>query len=308
MDDQKQPKRSRRSREPNGKLIPPENLSPRDIKIFKLLDPDYRYQYLPSHWIYHLVGGKNWIKLKQRLGDLYRRPNCYLERPLEQWRSFNSGYKHAVYRRDTAAVKVVRDRGVAGGEHQHNPNLYAHELLNCLVDASIEYGVKADPKLSLLTWVDLQHDERVPEATRRSQHPFRIPIAGQMLIPDGRPFIIQNEKKMLCIPAKEIDRHSEPLSPTKLRNSSIAKKLQQYKHFFDRGLYRTHYGFPNAVVLFVTINQKHMENMMALCRQIMGKPCSYLLFKTVPDWAYEPHFEAPNGWMLTEPWKRVRAP
>jgi hypothetical protein len=40
----------------------------------------------------------------------------------------------------------------------------------------------------------------------------------------------------------------------------------------------------------------------------MKGPCSYLLFKTIADYAYEPHFPAPNSDMLTTPWKRVGHP
>ena len=60
-------------------------------------------------------------------------------------------------------------------------------------------------------------------------------------------------------------------------------------------------------MLFVTTNPKHLTNMMALTHELIG-PCTYLLFKCVPDWAHAANFPTPGGFMLTEPWQRVGHP
>jgi len=45
--------------------------------------------------------------------------------------------------------------------------------------------------------------------------------------------------------------------------------------------------------------------MMTLAEQVIGGPCAWLLFKTVPDYALARNFPEPNGIMVTEPWLRV---
>lgn len=104
---------------------------------------------------------------------------------------------------------------------------------------------------------------------------------------------------------KEIDRATEPLTTAHARRS-IRQKLEHYHEVFDGRLYASHYGFPNAVVLFVTTSPARMASMMELCRDVIG-PCSYLLFAHTKDWANEPRFPPPNGDMLG-PYQRVGHP
>lgn len=291
----------------------------RDLRIFQKLHPILGYKYLPTNYLLEFTlpnaTKPQRIKFSQRLGHLHENPNCYLYRPYQQKNSPNTNYKHGVHALDRNGEKALTEHGgIHIPDHRLNSGPYPHDLLDCLIDASIEYGVARDPSLRLRTWHELASgepfwkDKSTPAGTLRSRQPFRIRLSDGFLFPDGKPFTLENDTKFLAIPGKEVDRDSEPGRPDQYHYISIEKKLIKWREFFARRLYQHHYGFPNAVVPFVTTNETRMREIMALCLEVMGGPCSYLLFKTIPDYAFEPHFPVPNGDMLTTPWLRVGYP
>jgi hypothetical protein len=276
-------------------------ITERDIAILKLLDPEHRYTYLPSHWIHAFIGGEQ-LRLSKRLGRLSRAPHQLLYRPAQRAHSLNANYKHDVYARADAGDRLLIERSLLARRASRPTEAYAHQVLNDLVDASIEIGVRADPALRLIGWKEILAHPKLPDTTKQATHPFRISVAGTTLIPDGRPFVLERTladgaKRYLCVAGKEIDRHTEPLVPADLDRSGIARKLALYRDFFSERIYHRHYGFPNAVVLIISTNARHLENIMALTRKLLG-PCSFLLFRPVPDWAHARRFPPPNGDML----------
>lgn len=299
---------SRFSDDPTGV---PLTVSPKDIEIFKLLDPERRYSILPTNWIQALLGGDpTWMS--KRLGRLSRRPYKYLHRPEEQW-TFNALYKHALYRRADKADQYLIEQGLLRRRAKRRTDALRHQLLDNLVDASIELGVTADPALSLLDWHGILDHPKTPAALSDANEPFRLRIGEQSLIPDGRPFVLRRSQAdgralSLCILGKEIDRATEPLRPSRMRHTSIARKFELYRKIFNAKLYQSHYGFPNAMVLIVTVSEAHMQNMMALAAEIMGGKCSYLLFKTIEDFANIARSPQVSTAMLETPWQRAGYP
>lgn len=269
----------------------PLSLTSRDLAIFRLLDPEYGFHYLPSHWIHAFVGGDP-LRLAKRLGRLSRKPHDYLVRR-QDW------YKHAVYSRT-----VKSDRHL--GEHRSRTrDPYAHRLLEDMVQASIALGGRADPRLAFAPWPDLAATGKIPSATLDAANPRALPVASGTLIPDGWPFAIRHGERWRFILGKEIDRATEPLVSGHARRS-IRNKFERYAECFAHRVYATHYGFPNAVVLFATTSPARMTHMMDLCSEAIG-PCSYLLFAHTTDWALAPRFPSPNGEMLG-PYQRVGHP
>ncbi len=307
----KKPRRSRFKFDGPDADHRPLQITERDIAVFELLDPEFRYTYLPSNWVHAFLGGDA-LRLSKRLGRLSRAPHHYLVRPAQRAHSLNANYKHDVYARAEAGDRLLIERGRIARRAIRPSEHYAHQLLNDLVDASIEMGVRTDPALRMIGWKEILAHPKLPSATRDAPHPFRLPVGDATLIPDGRPYVLARAmpdggKRFLCVIGKEIDRHTEPLVPTDKLRSGIARKFELYRAFVDDRGYLTHYGFPNAVVLIVTTNAQHLTNMMALTHELIG-PCTYLLFKCVPDWAHAANFPPPGDFMLTEPWQRVGHP
>lgn len=266
-------------------------LSERDLRILRLLDPEFGYHYLPSHWIHAFVGGDE-LRVAKRLGRLARQPHNYLIRR-QQW------YKHAVYARSPKADLHLGER------RARDRDPFAHRLLEDLTQASIALGIKARPDLELVSWSRLVATGKIPAATLDGAEPHAIALSAGKLIPDGKPFAVRQGNRWRFILGKEIDRSTEPLASRAARRS-IRQKLEHYAECFAGKLYARHYGFPNSVVLVVATSAARMQSMMALCADVIG-PCSYLLFAHTTDWAHGPRYPPPNGDMLG-PYQRVGHP
>lgn len=77
----------------------------------------------------------------------------------------------------------------------------------------------------------------------------------------------------------------------------------------DQGLHRSHFGFPNFFIPFVTTSAARMRSMMELLDRLTdGSGSKILLFKTFPSFTAAERPPAPTGHMLTEPWQRVGFP
>lgn len=260
----------------------PLAISDRDLAIFRLLDPEHGFHYLPSNWIHAFVGGDA-QRVSKRLGRLAREPHGYLVRR-------QARYKHAVYARTAKADTYL-------GEHrQRDRDPFAHRLLQDLVTASIRLSVGRDPRLNFVPWLDLAATGKVPAATLDSAEPHAIPLESGKIVPDGKPFAIRAGNRWRFVLGMEIDRGTEPLASPQARRT-IAKKLDNYAGCFSRQLYASHYGFPNSLVLFVTTSAARMHSMMALTERVIG-PCSYLAFAHTTDWAITPSFPSPHGDLL----------
>ena len=267
------------------------SLTERDLEIFRLLDPEFRFHYLPSNWVHTFIGGEE-LRLSKRLGRLSRDPHKFLERR-QDW------YKHAVYSRTTKADRHLGERR----DRDRDP--FAHRLLQDLVQASIEIAVTADPLVRIAHWHELASSGKIPKVTIDSAEPNTIALRVGKLIPDGKPFAIVSGGLWRSVLGKEIDRGTEPLVGAHARRS-IRQKFIAYSECFEHRLYTSHYAFPNAVVLFVTTSQMRMQNMMQLCNDVIG-PCSFLAFAYSKDWAIEPRFPSPTG-DLCGPFERVGHP
>lgn len=256
----------------------PLAISERDLRIFRLLDPEHAFHYLPSNWLHAFVGGDA-QRVSKRLGRLAREPHGYLVRR-------QARYKHAVYARTPKADAYLGEKRI----RDRDP--FAHRLLQDLVTASLALTVSRTSGLTFLPWLDLAATGKIPAPTLDGPEPHAIPLQSGKLIPDGKPIAIRAATRWRFVLGLEIDRGTEPLTSPQARRS-IAKKLESYAECFASKLYTSHYGFPNAVVLFVTTSPARMQSMLALTERVIG-PCSYLLFARTTDWAIAPSFPPPG--------------
>jgi len=304
------------SRTSSGKRV---EITERDLEIFKLLK---RYRYLRSTFIHAFVGGKSETRFKERLGHLYHEGG-YLNRPPQQWQYANARYMPVVYENGAAAHDALRRHVLLGAEtvtwlgtsrHGGHRNL-AHGLMICDVLASIELGARSTAGLRFISWEEII--AKAPEKTRAAEIPFRIPVTipGDMqgrnitfgLLPDGLFGLeyTRGEGKAYRFFALEADRSSEPVNRHDLLQSSYRKKLLAYREIVANRLYKSHLGLPNLFVLTVTMNERHMYNIMALLGELAGASSTLFLFKTAPALGDFRKAPVPNPALLTEPWQRA---
>lgn len=290
----------------------------RDLAVFELLQ---RYRYLPINFIRALLPadlrGQSYKRFQERMGQLYH--EGYLNRPNRQREAENARWRHLVYELDHRARIELRERGM---NEAHRPGFgrnFRHELMVCLVQASIEIACNETPGLEYVSWRHILQHAATPESTKTSKRPFRIPVVldgvHTAIAPDGWPSGIRYSspsggRYALCFPGHETDCATEPLAPSDvLARANIECKLRAYLAIYERRTHQMHFGFPNMIVPFVTTSRKRMGNMMALLAKITGgKGSSFLLFKCMPQFASMGASPEPTANFLSEPWERVGHP
>ena len=288
----------------------------RDIEIFKLL---VRFRYLPSDYIHAFVGG-NEKALTRRLNLLSRKPNLYLVRPQQQRQTADANYRRLIYQLDERGSRVLRERGLPFLSKSHHHN-FAHELMVAQLTASIELGTKENSSVRLITWREILANANTPQATRDSPTPATIRVTYSLrgetrsdeITADARPFglerTVDGRRSYLFFPGIEADCATEPLDAGDIDRSSIAKKLSAYVAIGDNAMYRSHFGFPNFFVPFVTTGGARMHSMMQLLNRLTGgRGSKMFLFKTFPSFASPDTPPPANGHMVTAPWQRVGFP
>ncbi len=288
----------------------------RDIEIFALL---VRFRYLPSDYIHAFVGG-NEKALGRRLNLLSREPNLYLVRPHQQRQNADANYRRLIYQLDERGSRALRERDLPFLSKSHHHN-FAHEVLVAQITASIELGTKENTNIRLITWPEILASANMPQATRDSPTPATIRVTYSLrgesrsdeITADGRPFglerTIDGRRSYLFFPGIEADCATEPLDAGDLDRSSIAKKLSAYTAIGENGIYRSHFGFPNFLVPFVTTGSTRMRSMMQLLDRLTGgRGSKMFLFKTFPSFTSPDKPPPANGHMLTAPWQRVGFP
>ncbi len=317
---QNQKRRSRMSRKKTGKRI---TISSRDIEIFQLLE---RYRYLRSTFLHALVGGKSETRFKERLGDLYHEGG-YINRPKAQWQYANARYMPIIYELAAPGRAVLRDTGnqsettqlcsrrSMGAHHQ-----FAHALMICDILASIELGVRETNSLRFIPWQEIL--VKAPEQTRAAHNPLALPVsishlssrtrkrhdAKTTLIPDalfGLEYKGIDDTKCYRFFALEADRNTMPIKRTNLNQSSYLKKLLAYREIAARKIYTSHLGIPNLMVLTVTTNTRHMQNIMELLMELTERGSKLFLFKTMSSLGDFQQAPLPTPHILTESWQRV---
>ena len=289
----------------------------RDISVYKILN---RYRYLPTRFVWRLlpdgVRGLSYKRFQDRLTTLYH--EGFLNRPARQWWAVNARYKDCIYELDDGGRGVLRECGVTPRRRGGGKN-FSHQLLTNLVQSSMELWCADNPALDYVTWDTILGYRTLPDETRRSSTPFKIPVVvdgGEgIVIPDGEPsgvwFTDQSGTRVaLCFLGCEADCGTETLEPLDRRQrQSIAYKFRAYLDIAKRKTYRTHFGFPNMIVPFVTSSEQRKKNMMRVFERITdGEGAPFIIFKTLPHLLSHEKTPEPADLLLTEPWARVGHP
>ncbi len=264
--------------------------------------------------------GGNEKALIGRLKLLSRKPNVYRARPQQQRQNADANYRRLIYQLDERGSRVLRERGLSFPSKSHHHN-FTHELMVSQITASIELGTNENSNIRLITWSEILANANTPQATRVSPTPATIRVSYSMrgetrsdeITADARPFglerTIEGRRSYLFFPGIEADCGTEPLDASDLDRSSIAKKLSAYAAIGENGIYRSHFGFPNFFVPFVTTNPARMASMMQLLDRLTGgRGSKMFLFKTFPSFTSPDTPPPANGHMRAAPWQRVAFP
>lgn len=289
-----------------------------DRDIDGILMPLARYRYLPADYIHAFAGGSLDYMIN-RLNLLSRRPNLFVRRPHQQRASAAANHRRLIYELTDKGTDVIRRRGFATERVRFTSN-FAHELMTCQIMASFELGTR-ETSVRLICWNDILNSKSLPEETRRSPKPYAIPVSMIMdgrpidmrIAADGAPFGVErsngDRRYYFFCPGVEADCGTEPVDTSDFVRSSIFKKLTLYLALYEQGVHRSHFGFPNLYIPFVTTTAARQTSMMAVLDRITnGAGSQIILFRTFSPFTSFEIPRPPSGFMLTEDWQRVGHP
>jgi len=251
-----------------------------------------RHPELPSHFISVLMGRQPLAALtRNRLAQRAARGELIRYDPK------NRTSKHSSYCLNEPGNRDTKKR--------------PHRILESMMKASVEIGVMQRPAFEYIAWDELVLSPSMPRETLdimdRGKNPHLIPLRAGHLLPDGDPFRLYHEPSDSHINiVDEVDRNTEPLT-TKEERRNIEGKFERYDEFFKRKLWKSHYGFKNCLVRFLTTDEANMRGMMRLYENRFGAS-AHTLFGTIKDYFYEVSYPPADGVMFTYPYKRIGFP
>jgi hypothetical protein len=293
-------------------------INERDKAIFRLLNARYRFKYLTTSAIAEFVGATDPYKLdplKRRLRQHY--DAGYLDRPYQQRRTENANYKDLVYERTDKAA-----REVGGVVPAHRSNSFPHELL-----ADLGFGVPLFMAVKQRGWKGYDAEDLLrgamfkvntnqgikwlgfPPDTLPSSDPFLVKFSGVEMRMDWPPFMLETNDTLYFFPGIEVDRSNESLvnvDPKDPERTTLTQHLDDIIQFHDQQMHVKHYGFTSFFAPIICINESRMVNAMNHVRTKRGAT-KFMLFKTLPDIAYQMHLPKPSSEWFLSPWKRVTA-
>ena len=195
---------------------------------------------------------------------------------------------------------------------------FAHQVMICDFLASIELGIRSTPGLRFISWRDILNSDRMPESTRRSPHPARLPVKLSYTFKNGRTYELDKPVEpdaifgigypdgSFAFFALEADRATMPVERSNFERTSIFRKVLSYRQLVRNGTVERYLGLPNLRVLIVTTNDRNLQNIMRLVEELSADKRSELFLfgtsTTLGDFFAAPK---PDGHMLNVAWRRA---
>ncbi len=307
-------RRRRDRRTPSGKKVSPQQ---RDLIWFQKI---HEHGPLPSTYLHAFTSDlrRNEKRARDRLTDLYhedRTPHsgAYLDRPWQQFDTFDARYQENVYELTPTAETALKEHGLWSDHAAPASGTWKHRHMVACITASIELACLTDPVINYIP----QHAilERA-DTVLRYPVPFENPVTGKTetrdLIPDalfglqyGRESK-QGRKAVYRFFVLEADRATEPTRASKFNRKSHLRTLLQYRAYVGGGLYKDHLGLTaGLMVLNVTTSMATMNRMMDLAEELSTKGNTYLLFRTCAQFGryFKPPKPMPD--LLKGEWQRA---
>lgn len=254
-------------------------------KILLALDPVFGAKLLPTNWIPTLLPEHNDQWVRKITGELARRPigdTCDPDKPcphkLLDFVVFSGKNPAEVryYFRTAAGDRYLIDHGLLAGIRRP-AGKNKHQALVDLWRTSLVLGLK-DTTTNYRPWHKL---EMVPEATRRSDHPFRLYLGKEYCIPDDAPFVLSGERGGSLF-LFEMDCNSEQITKHDEKNT-IEGKLEMYKALVQSRVPQTLYNVSSIKLVIVTVNEARRRAILKKIADVFGGQCSWILVGVIEN-------------------------
>jgi len=293
-----------------GKRISPQR---RDLLWFQKL---HEHGPLPASFL-HAFSHKICRSRKRaldRMTDLYnedRTPDSgrYLDRPYQQFDTYDSRYKELVYTLNEPAIRALK-RFNQWEEHAGaNTGPWRHQFMVSCITASIELATfersdvnfipqhmileRAETDLRFKTVIQLENSKKGREVD---------------LIPDalfGLEYVDGTHKSYRFF-LIEADRGTEPSRASRFNRKSHLRNFLQYREYIGQKLYKSHLDLTaGLLVLHVTKDQKTIDRMLTLGDELYERGNTYMLFQSAEAFAGNFAPPKPMQQFLERPWQRI---
>lgn len=248
-------------------------------------------------------------KTRNRLTDLYHKEGKWLERLSEKIKFANSLFIDEMYRLGKDAEELLASRGIIpaedwvratriGGNSTAPSRILrlAHDHMASHVALDIEIGARA-AQVRFRNHIEIISAS--PARTQALPNPLNIAVppiadAPSWTEPDA---LFAIDARFFAV---EADMGTESIEAV------IKPKIRAYREIVASGAIDDHFSTGTLRVLFVTVNEKRMRNMMQAVASIARNGRSTMFcFACRPDLAQYTRAPAPDGRMFREPWRRV---
>ena len=281
-------------------------LTQRQLRLLDFLE---RNRYATFNDIHSYLKGDP-TALRYSIRVLKAKPNCYIK-VCDQHVEERNLRRKVAYELDRRGIEHLRQSGKAVVDRSYVRN-FTHAQLASHATASIETGIADAENARLISWAEILKSEAMPATTKQLQSPAglhtRYEAGGvtfeKTVRADSLPFGIElrveeGRKKFRFFPGIEADMGTEPIAVTNFERTSIFAKFKAYLSIEAAAAYKTHFGFPNFFVPFLTTSASRMNAMMSELERIThGVGSKALVFKVANQ-------EGMPGYLFAEPWARV---
>lgn len=293
-----------------GKRISPQS---RDLLWFQKLQ---EHGPLPASFLhsYSKHQCKSWKRAQDRLTDLYhedRTPDqgSYLDRPYQQFDTFDSRYKELVVDLKEPARCALKRHSQWRENRSINTGPWRHRFMVSCITASIEIAALEREDVNFIPGHVVL--ERAGTSLR---YPTKISPDGKKrerevdLIPDaffGLEYV-SGRKTAYRFFLVEADRGTEPTRASRFNRKSHLRNFLQYREYVGQGTYKSHLGLSAGImVLNVTKDEATLNRMLALGHEIYEKGNTFMLFQTAEEFAGNYAPPKPLTQFLHAGWQRV---
>jgi hypothetical protein len=260
---------------------------------------------------------RNEKRARDRLTDLFnedRTPHGgpYLERPWQQFDTYDARYQELVYHLAPAAERALKEHNLWNDYAQRPTGPWKHRFMVASITSSIELATIVDPDLRYISQEEILTRA---EARLRYPVPFKNPRTGKAetrdLIPDalfGLEYQNANQPGYRFF-VVEADRGTEPSRSSRFNRKSFERNLLQYRQYVGQGLYKEHLCLKaGMMVLNVMTSATTMQRVLELMEEISPNGNSYMLFQVAEGFG---QYLKPSGQLLSlanDGWRRAGLP
>lgn len=198
---------------------------------------------------------------------------------------------NSLYKDDTYQITLRGNNALKRADEFINfprdaANLF-HDQCTSLFAAALEIKCIEHDDLEYFNWWDICQSPKIPKDTVESSTPHNLQVHGTPGIQDYAPFAIgHSNKKRIFFLGIETDMKTEQRSNatqlSKTDRATLEKKFKFWMDVLKFDVYRSHYGFPNAYIVFLFITEGSMRSAMGLFEELYPQGSAKVLFQHVP--------------------------